>query len=98
MGSSIISNNDSPFNPNNKLINLSTLVNLLSVHGIKKRPIDISIYRKSLLHKSYCTRKNENFISGNTDCPLNCIPLANRFQTTLEPIYYRSLSYSSVPQ
>jgi ribonuclease-3 len=73
-----------PFNQNNSLLTVDTLEQILLNYGIDKKPKDISIYRKAFLHRSYCTRKNENFISGNIECPVNCIPLQEESNERLE--------------
>ena len=76
--------NETPFNSNNSLLQIKTIKSILVNHGIDNDPQDISIYRKALLHKSYCTRKNENFLSGNLACPDNCLPLQEESNERLE--------------
>lgn len=76
--------NEVPFNLTNSLLEKETISELLRSHGIIQTPFDISIYRKAFLHRSYCTRKNENVISGNTSCPENCIPLQEESNERLE--------------
>lgn len=76
--------NETPFNSNNSLLQIKTIKSILVNHGIYNDPQDISIYRKALLHKSYCTRKNENFLSGNLACPGNCLPLQEESNERLE--------------
>ena len=76
--------NETPFNPNNTLLDINTIKTILIKHEIDQDPRDISIYRKALLHKSYCTRKNENFLSGNLACPGNCLPLQEESNERLE--------------
>lgn len=76
--------NETPFNPSNSLLQMKTIKTILVNHGIDNDPQDISIYRKALLHKSYCTRKNENFLSGNLACPGNCLPLQEESNERLE--------------
>lgn len=73
-----------PYNPKNKLINAEELITLLSEHGITDKFKDLNLYRKSFVHKSYCTRKNENFIDGNVNCPDNCLPLQEESNERLE--------------
>lgn len=75
---------DVPFNNNNKVLDTSDVVHLLRLHGVNVSPIDISIYRKAFVHRSYCTRKNENFQSGNLSCPPDCIPLQEESNEVLE--------------
>ena len=36
------------------------------------------------MHRSYCTRKNENFVVGNAQCPSGCIPLQEESNERLE--------------
>jgi ribonuclease III len=76
--------NETPFNLSNSLLQMKTIKTILFNHGIDNDPQDISIYRKALLHKSYCTRKNENFLSGNLACPVNCLPLQEESNERLE--------------
>ena len=75
---------NSPFNEHNTLINDEQLIQFMEKYGITKKYNDINMYRKALLHKSYCTRKNENFINGNTLCPKNCLPLQEESNERLE--------------
>jgi ribonuclease-3 len=64
-----------PYNCKNNLINESDVMELFKKYDINKKINDINIYRKSLVHKSYCTRKNENFLKGNIKCPHDVLPL-----------------------
>lgn len=66
---------DLPYNSKNKVVTSNDIQNILSKYDIIKPINDINIYRKALVHKSYCTRKNENFITGNIHCPPGCLPL-----------------------
>jgi len=68
-------NNETPYNNKNILININDVNNILKTYGIRMKCINIDIYRNALVHKSYSTRKNDNFISGNLNCPKNCLPL-----------------------
>ena len=45
---------------------------------------NINLYRNAFVHKSYCTRKNENFSNGNSACPTNCLPLQEESNERLE--------------
>lgn len=65
----------SPFNPANILLDESALKVLLELYDVRHTVRDINVYRRALTHRSYCTRKNENFVQGNTDCPPDCLPL-----------------------
>jgi dsRNA-specific ribonuclease len=80
----IVLSDDIPYNPANVLINETDLTNILSQFSINKPPNDIAIYRKAFLHRSYCTRKNDNFLSGNQKCPPNCLPLQEESNERLE--------------
>jgi ribonuclease III len=73
-----------PYNPKNNLLSHDQLTSLLSCNGIDKPYHNINIYRLALVHKSYCTRKNENFINGNTNCPAGCIALQESSNERLE--------------
>lgn len=66
---------EKPFNKLNKLINENDVNKILYNFGIKIKCTNIDYYRKSLVHKSYITRKNEDFKKGNEDCPNDCLPL-----------------------
>jgi ribonuclease-3 len=66
---------DLPYNPGNTLINIDDVKSILALQGMQIHVKDINIFRKAFVHKSYCTRKNENFITGNVNCPANCLPL-----------------------
>ena len=72
-----------PYNIVNKVISeeeILTLINLDSVNEIK----NVNIYRRAFVHKSYCTRKNENFVEGNINCPKDCLPLQEESNERLE--------------
>jgi ribonuclease-3 len=73
-----------PYNEKNQLINGEQLQVLLSNYGVHASFHNIDIYRKAFVHKSYCTRKNENFLSGNTRCPEGCLPLQEESNERLE--------------
>ena len=66
---------DVPYNDKNVLIGESDINKILKTYGIKMKCFNVDIYRKALVHKSYTTRKNENFVTGNVNCPENCLPL-----------------------
>lgn len=61
-----------PYNNLNKLINKEQILKYLSIYDDIN---NINIYRRAFVHKSYCTRKNENFLNGNVNCPSDCLPL-----------------------
>lgn len=73
-----------PYNPLNVLITEEDLTELLAKYDVQSKFRDISFYRMALVHKSYCTRRNENFINGNVNCPPNCIGLQECSNERLE--------------
>lgn len=73
-----------PFNPQNRLISTDDVLRILEKYDIKIESINIDVYRCAMVHKSYCTRKNENFLEGNTMCPDGCIPLQEESNERLE--------------
>lgn len=73
-----------PYNESNVLINNEQLHQILSTYAVTEPINNIDIYRKALVHKSYCTRKNENFLNGNLNCPEGCLPLQEESQERLE--------------
>lgn len=75
---------DTPYNDKNILIDAKSLNGILQANGISEPFNDISIFRKAFVHKSYCTRKNENFLNGNLNCPSNCLPLQEESNERLE--------------
>lgn len=75
---------DTPYNPSNILIEPEQVQQILSKYDVPDTLINIDIYRKALVHKSYCTRKNENFLNGNVNCPDGCLPLQEESNERLE--------------
>lgn len=73
-----------PYNPINILLQTSNVKELLHQYGVDITVNDVNIYRTALVHKSYCTRKNENFLNGNTTCPFDCLPLQEESNERLE--------------
>jgi ribonuclease-3 len=73
-----------PYNPKNNLITEDDLIMLFKENGIEERYNDLNIYRTAFVHKSYCTRRNENFINGNINCPSDCIALQECSNERLE--------------
>lgn len=73
-----------PYNPANRLLQPPDLDSLLQRFGIQMKPKRIDVYRKAFVHKSYCTRKNENVVNGNEQCPPGCIPLQEDSNERLE--------------
>lgn len=73
-----------PYNPNNKVLGNAQLDDFLKANGVTKPFNDINLYRMACVHKSYCTRRNENFINGNVKCPDNCLGLQECSNERLE--------------
>lgn len=70
-----------PYNEKNCLIDKKEILALLAIYD------DIhneNIYRRAFVHRSYCTRKNENFVEGNVNCPEMCLPLQEESNERLE--------------
>ena len=65
---------NSVYNNKNTLLQAENLNKLLNEYNIDIVN-DINIYRSSFVNKSYITKKNDNFISGNINCPKDCMPL-----------------------
>lgn len=68
-------NDELPYNNKNIIISACEVETILHKYGITHNIKDVNIFRKAFVHKSYCTRKNENFITGNVNCPPDCLPL-----------------------
>lgn len=73
-----------PYNEHNRVICHDELINILKSFDVDEPYRNIDIYRKAFVHKSYCTRKNENFLNGNVNCPPNCLPLQEESNERLE--------------
>lgn len=74
-------NSSLPYNHVNKIVTRDDLATILG----NDYPInDINIFRNAFVHRSYCTRKNENFVNGNIKCPPNCMPLQEESNERLE--------------
>jgi ribonuclease-3 len=73
-----------PYNFSNVAISVTELQGLLDKYGHSGKLLDINTYRTSFVHRSYCTRKNENFVKGNTNCPPGCLPLQEESNERLE--------------
>ena len=73
-----------PYNPKNRLLQKEDLESFLTTYGVELKFIDINQYRKAFVHKSYCTRKNENFLNGNEKCPEGVLPLQEESYERLE--------------
>ena len=75
---------ETPYNPKNRLILESEVEKIIRDYSVQTKPIDLSIYRKAFVNKSYCTRKNENFLNGNINYPKECLPLQEESNERLE--------------
>ncbi len=73
-----------PFNSLNKCIPHQVITSFLQTYGVTDLPRDLSFYKKAMIHKSYCTRRNENAISGNQECPPDTLPLQEESNERLE--------------
>lgn len=73
-----------PYNKVNKEISHSEITNLLTRFNVNEKLNNIKIYRTAFANKSYITRKNDTFESGNTKCPLDCVPLQKESNERLE--------------
>ncbi len=76
--------NDTPYNPANRLLQMDDLERLLHKYAPDIKIGNINLYRTAMVHKSYCTRKNENFIQGNVSRPDGCLPLQEESNERLE--------------
>ena len=73
-----------PFNPVNKVIDEANVKAIISQFSVDVPIKNLSLYRTAMVHKSYCTRKNENAIEGNAECPDGCVPLQEESHERLE--------------
>lgn len=73
-----------PYNELNRVICHDELSKILKSYDVLEPYRNIDIYRQAFVHKSYCTRKNENFLNGNVNCPPNCLPLQEESNERLE--------------
>lgn len=77
--------NELPFNDKNILLSEEKLNKIFENNGLKGYNFNnINLYRTAFVHKSYCTMKNDDFDSGNINCPTNCLPLQNMSYERLE--------------
>ena len=70
-----------PYNPNNKLISESDILNIMKSLDIQDFKINnLSLYQQAFAHKSYCPMKDyEEFTK-----PDHCLPLQDKSYETLE--------------
>lgn len=69
------------YNPNNHLISLQDVVEILNACEVNYQPRDLSIYQKSLTHQSYIVVTNKNLIY---DILPNCVELQPESNERLE--------------
>jgi len=76
---------ESPHNPKNRLIDGPALRSILERydHPHPDR-VNLCTFRRAFTHRSYCTRKNENFVQGNQNVPEGCEPLQEESLERLE--------------
>jgi dsRNA-specific ribonuclease len=75
---------NTPFNLRNKLLAEPDAARIICEYYPGTGVGDVNLYRKAMTHRSYCTRKNENFVEGNVLCPPGCIPLQEESNERLE--------------
>lgn len=73
-----------PYNAANAPPSRADVDGLLGAHAPGARCRDLGIYLKAMTHRSYCTRRNESFLSGNALCPPGCVPLQRDSNERLE--------------
>lgn len=80
-----LENDELPYNSLNIILEDKDLTNFFSENGLNDvKYNNLNLYRNAFIHKSYCTMKNSDFISGNSKCPSNCIPLQDISYERLE--------------
>ena len=72
------------YNTKNILLEEKDIYNLLSAYDVNLPINDINVYRHAFINKSYVIRKNDNFKTGNINCPDNCLPLQENSNERLE--------------
>ena len=76
-----------PYNPLNKEINISNIIDLLNKYGIFTKPFNLELYKRSFIHKSYTKRPKLENESANIiiiDRPDDCLPLKSKSNERLE--------------
>jgi len=80
-----LTNEELPFNPTNILLEEKDLKEFFNNNGLNDIQFNnLNLYRNAFIHKSYCSMKNTDFISSNSKCPPNCIPLQDVSYERLE--------------
>jgi ribonuclease-3 len=78
-----MTNEELPYNLKNIRLEDCDLQELLNKFDTKTF-FDINFYRRAFIHKSYITRKNENFATGNVNCPKECMLLQEESSERME--------------
>ena len=73
-----------PYNRLNKEISHEEINNLLKNFNVNFTLNNIKLYRTAFVNKSYVTRKNDTYESGNVNCPSDCVPLQEESNERLE--------------
>lgn len=73
-----------PYNTLNKEISREEINNLLKNFNVNSTFNNIQFYRTAFVNKSYVTRKNDTYESGNIKCPSDCVPLQEESNERLE--------------
>ena len=89
-----VTDDQSPFNPDNVILKEEDLNNFFKSHNIDYRFKNINLFRNAFVHKSYCTMKNSDFETGNLNCPDNCLPLQEMPYERLEFLGDSILGYT----
>lgn len=89
-----IADNQLPFNSQNVVIMENDLSIFLESHNIDYKFKNINLFRNAFVHKSYCTMKNSDFVSGNQACPSDCLPLQEMPYERLEFLGDAILGYT----
>lgn len=89
-----VTDDQSPFNPDNVILKEEDLNNFFKSHNIDYRFKNINLFRNAFVHKSYCTMKNSDFETGNLKCPDNCLPLQEMPYERLEFLGDSILGYT----
>jgi len=80
-----LTNEELPFNPVNIILQEEDLIKFFNNNGLEGiKYNNINLYRNAFIHKSYCSMKNTDFLSSNSKCPNNCIPLQDISYERLE--------------
>jgi ribonuclease-3 len=70
--------------PSDTLLTLEDVCQLLRTYGVTLKPVEIAVYRRAVVHRSYTTRGRQNLLQGNAACPADRVPLQERSNERLE--------------